>query len=422
MNRTAVCVAIFVTLIFSIPASALFGTRPMGMGGAYTALADDYSAIYWNPAGLAINPGIELGGSTMINNRNQTIGDNQAALKVCLETELDSPFAWMLGVGAASVLALEGAQYLSDQGVVKKNWGRSEPATSRDHPVTNQTSRQENAQPNNGTGPEGAPQVTTRKEMLGKVADTFKKGAVAAANDLGEEAGKAARVQTNYYFYSYPWYAPNYYRPTYWDNRYAYTDEKLTPRHKAQFAGGFGYLFDKNALLNQNTNWYSFSLATAWEEIASVGANLNVYDIEEISTKTKGLGAGFDAGALLRFSDRLFLGVTAQEILTTDIHWTDGREPTRYAMKINGGIAIKPVQCLVLAVDNHNALAQGGLPSTMHYGIEFRPIYGVALRGGLYDGSKTAGISIGVGEVILDYAYLGGAFDRTHMIGGSWKF
>ena len=29
-----------------------FGTRPLSMGGAFTGLADDYTAIYWNPAGL----------------------------------------------------------------------------------------------------------------------------------------------------------------------------------------------------------------------------------------------------------------------------------------------------------------------------------------------------------------------------------
>lgn len=29
-----------------------FGTRALAMGGAYTALANDYAGIYWNPAGL----------------------------------------------------------------------------------------------------------------------------------------------------------------------------------------------------------------------------------------------------------------------------------------------------------------------------------------------------------------------------------
>ena len=28
------------------------GSRAMGMGGAYVGIADDYSALYWNPAGL----------------------------------------------------------------------------------------------------------------------------------------------------------------------------------------------------------------------------------------------------------------------------------------------------------------------------------------------------------------------------------
>ncbi|MFZ0390636.1 MAG: hypothetical protein WAN36_09255 [Calditrichia bacterium] len=30
-----------------------FGARALGMGGAYSGVADDYSAVYWNPAGLA---------------------------------------------------------------------------------------------------------------------------------------------------------------------------------------------------------------------------------------------------------------------------------------------------------------------------------------------------------------------------------
>jgi hypothetical protein len=34
------------------------GARPVGMGGAYTAVADDANALFWNPAGLALDAGL----------------------------------------------------------------------------------------------------------------------------------------------------------------------------------------------------------------------------------------------------------------------------------------------------------------------------------------------------------------------------
>lgn len=37
------------------------GTRPLGMGGAFTAIADDFNAVYFNPAGLASIQGFTLG-------------------------------------------------------------------------------------------------------------------------------------------------------------------------------------------------------------------------------------------------------------------------------------------------------------------------------------------------------------------------
>lgn len=37
-----------------------FGARALGMGGAFQAVADDYSAIYWNPAGLAQSKKMEF--------------------------------------------------------------------------------------------------------------------------------------------------------------------------------------------------------------------------------------------------------------------------------------------------------------------------------------------------------------------------
>lgn len=60
-----------IPLLTSVPASAqtfeTLGTRAAGMGGAFVAVADDATAVYWNPAGLA------LGGSyfSLILDHNQ---------------------------------------------------------------------------------------------------------------------------------------------------------------------------------------------------------------------------------------------------------------------------------------------------------------------------------------------------------------
>src|SRR5688572_28136867 len=46
------------------PASAQIvesvGTRALGMGGAFVAVASDSSATWWNPAGLAAGPFLDL--------------------------------------------------------------------------------------------------------------------------------------------------------------------------------------------------------------------------------------------------------------------------------------------------------------------------------------------------------------------------
>jgi long-chain fatty acid transport protein len=60
---------------------ALFehGNRAMGMGGAFTAVADDPSAIFWNPAGLAFqaDKGTQImGGVTFIKAAQDFYGDN----------------------------------------------------------------------------------------------------------------------------------------------------------------------------------------------------------------------------------------------------------------------------------------------------------------------------------------------------------
>jgi long-subunit fatty acid transport protein len=42
--------------------NAGYGSAALGMGGAFVAIANDMSAIYWNPAGLAQLPGLQIAG------------------------------------------------------------------------------------------------------------------------------------------------------------------------------------------------------------------------------------------------------------------------------------------------------------------------------------------------------------------------
>src|SRR6188508_3105783 len=56
--------AAVVVVVCASPAAAqmweLVGTRAQGMGGAFVAVADDATATYWNPAGLASIPIFDL--------------------------------------------------------------------------------------------------------------------------------------------------------------------------------------------------------------------------------------------------------------------------------------------------------------------------------------------------------------------------
>lgn len=384
-------------LVFSFnSAFAFFGTRPMGMGGAFTAVSDDANAPYWNPAGIALNPEVSLTGSTLANNRNTWIGDNVMNMKLCYETEMN-PFEWIAGVGMASLLALEGAKYLSDKGVLKKGWGREGETTSRDESM--------------------APQVKGTEEVVSlrqEVKDALKTAAGGALSETKEIAKETLRETRQYYFspWASPWYHPNYYRPRYWEPRVE------TASTKAQFALGISWLNDYNQPLNQNTNWYTISVASGFEQRVAVGANVNLYDLRVINTGIRGVGADLDLGVIARPVEYISLGLTTKGILTTDIKWQDNSS-TRYEMLVNAGIAVKPIYSLTLAADAHNLFRQN---TTYHYGAEATLLPGLLARAGLSDGNKTAGLSLAIGNLILDYAVLGGIYNRTQMIGATWRF
>jgi hypothetical protein len=401
---------------------AIYAPRAMGMGGAFTAIADDAFAACYNPAGFAVNPGVDVAGSYQMTNRNRAIGDNALGIKGCFEVPM-SPWAWIAGVGIASIFAMEGAKYLAEEGVVKKGWGRGGEKVAKEEPMTEKVTEEEEKMKAEGKEVERKP--ISRKEVAKKAAKEVARGTIHVGEKFAKAALQEAARQTRHYYYTPHWYRPHYYRPSYWDDRYDYPQRELTPDGKAQFALGLTVMSDQNAILNQDTNWYSFSLASGWGEIVALGANFNLYDLKRPSDGVRGLGAGFDLGGLLRIQESLMFGLAIKELLTTDIKWETGPS-TRYEMTVNGGMALKPIRQITISADVHNIFGQNSKDPTMHYGVEVRPVYGVAFRAGLSDTdqakqNKTAGMSIGIGQLIIDYAYLGGAYSRTQIIGASWK-
>lgn len=67
------------------------GARPVGMGGAYTAVADDANALFWNPAGLALNP--TYGGSVTMMKLLQSVSYASAGLVAPIGRRLAVGFA-----------------------------------------------------------------------------------------------------------------------------------------------------------------------------------------------------------------------------------------------------------------------------------------------------------------------------------------
>jgi hypothetical protein len=58
-NVIRLMMVIGLVMIFLQPISAFYsyGARSVGMGGAFTGMANDASVFYWNPGGLTLLPG-----------------------------------------------------------------------------------------------------------------------------------------------------------------------------------------------------------------------------------------------------------------------------------------------------------------------------------------------------------------------------
>lgn len=82
MKGKMVLVVGVVFLLSMVVASNVFacwGARPLSMGGAFVAVADDVHSIYWNPAGLAKVKSVELTYTRWLNLRDEVNYDDFAA-------------------------------------------------------------------------------------------------------------------------------------------------------------------------------------------------------------------------------------------------------------------------------------------------------------------------------------------------------
>lgn len=78
--KKLILLLIMVLALQAVPAQACAGARPLGMGGAFIALADDINALYWNPAGLVQLESFTVSYSRNLIRRDEVSLDDYVAL------------------------------------------------------------------------------------------------------------------------------------------------------------------------------------------------------------------------------------------------------------------------------------------------------------------------------------------------------
>jgi long-chain fatty acid transport protein len=129
MTLIRYCIVLVIILAI-VPCAALaggfqineHGTKAMGMGGAFSAQASDGSAMYFNPAGLAFQPGFKvLAGATLIapstswtsSSGSEEKMESQVFFPPHAYVSYGDPSGWTFGVGFYAPFGL-GTEWLPD--------------------------------------------------------------------------------------------------------------------------------------------------------------------------------------------------------------------------------------------------------------------------------------------------------------------
>lgn len=165
-----------------------------------------------------------------------------------------------------------------------------------------------------------------------------------------------------------------------------------------------------------NADWaFYFSFAKRQSGNFYWGANVKIIrrDIAEFSAT----GIGFDIGAIYKPYDRLILGANIQDVTTTLVAWSTGRNeliaPTAkigaaYQLDFLGGM-ITPTIDLDMRFENRQYASNfnvGPISFDMHLGFEYDYKNIFAVRGGYNDVKQfTLGAGIKLPKLTIDYSF-----------------
>jgi hypothetical protein len=165
-----------------------------------------------------------------------------------------------------------------------------------------------------------------------------------------------------------------------------------------------------------NTDWaFLLSFAKRQTDNFYWGANVKIIrrDIAEFSA----MGIGFDVGAYYTPMENLFLGASIQDITTTLVAWSTGRNelitPTAkvgaaYAISVLGG-NIMPAVDFDIRFENRKSastFAVGPVSFDAHTGFEYKYKNAFAVRAGYSDVKQfTVGAGVFLPKLTIDYSF-----------------
>ena len=165
-----------------------------------------------------------------------------------------------------------------------------------------------------------------------------------------------------------------------------------------------------------NADWaFYFTFAKKQSDNFYWGANVKIIrrDIAEFSAT----GIGFDVGAIYKPFEKLTLGANLQDVTTTFVAWSTGRNeliaPTlkvgaSYNLDFLGGV-ISPALDFDLRFENRQYASNfniGPISFDMHAGFEYNFKNIIAIRGGYNDVKQfTAGAGIKLPKLTIDYSF-----------------